>query len=321
MMSVRLSAILMVAFSLSPWSGCTAENSGSVAGGAAEPVSAALSLAGPVSEQFGDVWYQGQAELTSYDLEQARYGEVHAGQAVLIFVTEDLSRAKQVKLDDPRAAGEDAVKVLKLNATRKFLTGIYPYTMMTSVFTPVYRTSDPRTLKVTTTSQEWCGHTFSQINSKDGGYEVRAFSYFESEGDATTSTPDVWLEDEIWTTIRLNPTDLPTGEIEMLPGTMVQRLRHTDWMVQTATATLEPAEGRAGLMVYKVEYPDRTLTIEFQDSFPHEIQGWEDTYRSGWGSGAKELTTRATLKKRIWLDYWTKNSVEDGLYREQLGLE
>ncbi len=59
-------------------------------------------------EQFGDYWYQGKAELTSYDLEQVRYGEKREGEAVLIFVTEDFSKSKQVKLDNPNQAGDDA---------------------------------------------------------------------------------------------------------------------------------------------------------------------------------------------------------------------
>ena len=86
---------------------------------------------------FNSYWYQGKAELTSYNLEQARYGEMREGQAVLIFVTEDFSKSKQVKLDNPGAAGDDAEKVLKLNMTKKFDTGLYPYSMMSSVFTPV----------------------------------------------------------------------------------------------------------------------------------------------------------------------------------------
>ncbi|MDP7238046.1 MAG: hypothetical protein QGI34_15090, partial [Candidatus Latescibacteria bacterium] len=40
---------------------------------------------------FGDYWYQGKAEITSYTLKQARYGEIHDGHVVLIFVTEDFS--------------------------------------------------------------------------------------------------------------------------------------------------------------------------------------------------------------------------------------
>lgn len=68
----------------------------------------------------------------------------------MIFVTEDLSKQKHVKLDDPQANEQDAQKVLKLNLTKKFVTGIYPYPMMLSVFTPVYD-SIPAT-KVTASS-------------------------------------------------------------------------------------------------------------------------------------------------------------------------
>ncbi|MBT5874791.1 MAG: hypothetical protein HOH43_15340, partial [Candidatus Latescibacteria bacterium] len=148
---------------------------------AAPPQSA--TLLGPVSPGFGDYWFQGKAELTSYNLEQGRYGEMHNGHAVLIFVTEDFSKSKHVKLDRPQMAGADKVNVLKLNSTRKFNTGIYPYSMMSSVFTPIQRHIEPRTLKVTTSSQEWCGHTFTQMDLGTDSYDVRLHSYFENEGE------------------------------------------------------------------------------------------------------------------------------------------
>ena len=272
-------------------------------------------------DSFGAYWHQGKAEITSYTLEQARYGEIHQGHAVMIYVTEDFSRKKQVKLDNPRAAGDDRVPILKLNATRKFLTGLYPYSMMTSVFSPVNGAEDPRTLKITTSSQEWCGHTFTQLNRTQKGYLVLGLSYFESEGDETITLEGAIPEDEIWTTIRLDPSKLPTGPFKLIPGTMVQRLKHIPWGVANATARLEPADDD-GLMAYTVSYTDldRTLTIRFNQAFPHEIESWEETYRSGWGAGAANLTTRATRNKRIMSDYWTKNRVVDEALRAELGL-
>ncbi len=282
------------------------------------------------ADAFGEYWYQGRAELTSYALEQARYGEIHQGHAVLIYVTEDFSRKKQVKLDNPGAAGEDRVKVLKLNSTRKFTTGIYPYSMMTSVFSPVDG-GDPRALKITTSSQEWCGHTFTQLNRTSKGYLVLGLSYFESEGDETIKLEGALTEDQVWTTIRLDPSELPTGRLKLIPGTMVQRLKHIPWGVANATARLEPVTPEAGerspagdgLMAYTLDYTDldRTLTIRFQKAFPHEIEGWEETYRSGWGAGAVRLTTRATRLKRMMNDYWTKHRVVDGALRVELGLD
>lgn len=133
--------------------------------------------------EFADYWFNGVAEISSYELQQVRYGEIRQGSAVFVFVTEPFSAAKQVKLDYPENMGEDNIAVLKLNAIRKFNTGIYDYSMMTSVFTPIAIEQYPHTLKTTTSVQEWCGHTFTQFNLKGNKYEVKEFSYFESEGD------------------------------------------------------------------------------------------------------------------------------------------
>ena len=279
----------------------------------------ACSLTGSADE-FGDYWYQGQAEITSYDLEQARYGEVHDGHAVLIFVTEDFSESKHVKLD--KAGGSDAVTVLKLNATRKFNTGIYPYSMMTSVFTPVSADRYPSTLKVNTSSQEWCGHTFTQLNLDDDGYRAKLYSYFERESDRDIHLENVILEDELWNRIRLSPAALPTGELHIIPGTIFQRLSHNAWGAHTASAIFTADPTDPALQVYQLTYADirRTLTIRFRKTFPHEIESWTERAR-GRGPDAPELVTRATRKKRIQLDYWRRHDVADSHYREQLGLK
>ncbi|MGI9534613.1 MAG: hypothetical protein ACR2NW_06660, partial [Thermodesulfobacteriota bacterium] len=104
------------------------------------------------TEQFKNYWYSGNAEITSYKLEQARYGEIHKGYAVLIFVTEDFSKSKHVKLDDPASNKSDAVKILKLNLVKKFNTGVYRYSIMESIFTPVNSGNFPDTLKLTSSS-------------------------------------------------------------------------------------------------------------------------------------------------------------------------
>lgn len=298
--------------------GCSAQSEG---GDSVEVSEVNLNTEMP--DPFGEYWYQGEAEITSYDLEQARYGSMHDGEAVLIFVTEDFSRSKQVKLDNPGAAGDDRVGVLKLNATKKFNTGIYPYSMMTSVFTPIHRMTYPHSLKVTTSSQEWCGHTFSQFNLRKNKFDIQFYSYFESEGDQSLSIDDALLEDEIWTIIRLEPDALPTGGVKIIPGSMYQRLSHTDFKVEQAEATLEPVEGDESLMAYSLAYEgsNRALTIHFKKEFPHEIEGWEERYVSGWGANARELVTTATRKERIKLDYWTRNQPDDEVLRQDLGLE
>ena len=269
----------------------------------------------PVDDSFRKYWYQGKAELTRYNLQQARYGEMHQGEAVLVFVTEPFLNAKQVKYEHGDKTGSQSV--LKLNFTRKFYTGIYPYSMMTSVFTPVdYQKS--RTLKITTSSQEWCGHTFTQMNLRDKGYEVLVRSYFQDEADQNFNISQAWLEDELWTRIRLAPETLPTGDVEIVPGLQFVRLWHKNAKPVKASAKITQ-EGK--LKLYTINYPEinRQLKIQFQNDFPYEIVYWEETQPGGFG-GSAPLTTKATKTKSILLDYWNHNGNEDAHYRKELGL-
>ena len=278
----------------------------------------------PSSAEFTAYWHQGLAEITSYSLEQAQYGEIHRGEAALIFVTEDFSASKQVKLDNPAGAGADRVPVLKLNLTKSFNTGVYPYSMMSSVFTPTDPAAAARTIKVTTSSQEWCGHTFTQLNrSPGGGYRLQELSYFESRGDSRLELPDAPLEDGLWTLLRIDPSALPVGDVELVPGSMYQRLRHQEWRVRRARAAVIPDPDDASLSRYSLDYPDlgRTLTIRFRTAFPHEIESWEESYRAGFGADAPVLTTRAVRKERMMLDYWRRNGVADLPLRARLGLD
>ena len=265
---------------------------------------------------FGDYWYQGEAEITTYRLQQARYGEVRAGEAVLIFVTEPFSLSRQVKLNRAGAAGDDEATVLKLNATRTFTTGVYPYSMMTSVFMPVGEGLMP--LKVTTSSQEWCGQTFTQLNKTSRGWRARLFSYFESEGDQDLTLPEVMSEDGLWTLLRLDPARLPVGEVRLIPSLVHQRLSHRPMQPYAAKASLFSG---GSLRVYTLTYPelDRSVRIHFQADFPFTIEEWEEEQLEG--ANGERLTTRAVRKERAMLDYWRRNSLADSTYRISLGLD
>lgn len=273
--------------------------------------------------QFNDYWYAGKAELTRYDLEQARYGEIRRGDAVLIFVTEDFLTDKQVKYEF--GDKENATSVLKLNFVRKFTTGIYPYSMMSSIFTPV-DVKNQSTLKITSSSQEWCGHTFMQLNRREGEYRIQLRSYFQKEGDQNFTLKPALLEDEIWTKIRLAPNSLPTGEIKIVPGFQYARLRHVPLKIEKATASLTTSRdedlSNQDLQIYTIDYKDlrRKLVIQFENQFPYKIIAWEESYPSGFGPDAKMMTTRAVRTHSLMTDYWTKNKTSDAHLREELGL-
>ncbi len=280
----------------------------------------------PPSEAFQQKWYAGKAELTSYTLQQARYGEIRNGEAVLIFVTEDFSSHKLVKLDEPDKSS-DKVRVLKMNLSKTFITGIYPYSMMLSVFTPLSKDGKEKTIKASCSSQEWCGHSFSQLKVSGKDYNWQLHSYFEKEGQQDKKLDAAILEDELWNRIRINPASLPQGKMTILPGLLWQRLSHIEMKSEEAVLTLSKADtffikDSSILQMYTIHYPaaQRTLQIYFKSAFPHEILGWQETYPDGFGPNKKMLTSKAVRKKTIWLDYWKHNGLADSTWRDTLQL-
>ena len=266
-----------------------------------------------LSQEFKDYWYSGDAEITSYKLEQARYGELREGTAIMIYVTEPFLSGLQVKADisDP-----NNIPVLKLNATKNYLTGIYPYSIMTSSFYPVY--DNQHALKLSFSSQEWCGHVYAQLNNRND-FEIMSHSYFGNEADEDFHLEKTDLENEIWNKIRINPEGLPTGTFEMIPSLEYIRLTHKELKAYNANANLTTSNG---ISIYEIVYPEleRTLKITFQSTFPYTIEEWTDTYKGGFGQKAKILTSTATIINRIKTPYWQQNSNKDLSLRDSLGL-
>lgn len=265
-----------------------------------------------ISEDFKNYWYQGKAEITSYRLSQERYGSLRDGTMVTIFVTEDFNSEMQVKAN---AYTEANVPVLKFNWAKKFLTGIYPYSIMTSAYSPVNRKS--HAIKVSLSAQEWCGHVYMQLNNRES-FEVTSHSYFETEGDRELLLEKTWMEDEVWNLIRINPELLPTGEIKMLPSFESIRLRHRDIKAVPAIASLKQGDS---ITSYQIKYPDiqREVAIYFNSRFPFEIEKWEETNAGSIGDTTKMKTT-AVRMKRIKSAYWMKNNNKDEVLRDSLGL-
>ncbi len=263
-----------------------------------------------LSEEFKSYWYAGEAEITSYKLEQARYGEMRDGTAVLVYVTEDFLPEVQVKADN---YSKSNTPVLKLNATKNFNTGIYPYSIMQSTFYPV--ANNAHAIKVSASIQEWCGQVYTQINNRDD-FEVMSHSYFQSEADENFNIDKTWTENELWTKLRIDPQSLPTGELNIIPSLEYTRLRHKDIKAYNAFAIIKNG-------TYAITYPDlnRTLRINFSTEFPYEIDGWEETTTTGYGASTKTLTTRATKLESVKSAYWGKNRNADEGLRKTLKLE
>ncbi|WP_421807434.1 septum formation inhibitor Maf [Flagellimonas sp.] len=267
----------------------------------------------PISDNFKDYWYAGEAEITSYQLKQARYGELRDGNAVMIYVTEPFLAKEQVKANN---SNPDNVSVLKLNATKNFLTGIYPYSIMSSTFYPVY--DNQHALKTSLSVQEWCGHVYSQLNNREM-FEFMSHSYFEGEADQNFTMDKAALENEIWTKIRIAPEKLPVGDITMIPSLEFLRLRHQEIKAYQATAEIASKDG---ITTYSISYPEleRNLIIHFTSEFPFSIEGWTEEFKSGFGANAKTLTSTASKIKTLKTAYWQQNGNNDLILRDSLGL-
>ena len=259
-----------------------------------------------VSQEFKDYWYAGEAEITSYKLEQARYGEIRNGHAALIYVTEDFLPNIQVKANNQNP---ENISVLKLNATKKFNTGIYPYSIMQSTFYPISK--EQHALKITSSIQEWCGQTYTQLNNKSD-FEITSHSYFEGEADQNYRLEKTVLENELWTQLRLDPKSLPTGDLQIIPSLEFVSLKHIELKPYLANLTLNANS-------YIINYPElnRKLSINFNENAPFEILDWTESFKSG----TEILTTTATKLVTIKSPYWNKKSSKDSVLRKTLKLK
>lgn len=263
--------------------------------------------------KFSKYWYQGKAEINVFDLQQSRYGEVRSGKAVMIFVTEDFSKSKQVKLDNPQDRPSDAQKVIKLNMTREFVTGVYPYHTMLSVFTPVY--DEVKAPKLTASVTEWCGQSFTQLNFKNGNYQAKLFSYFESEGDGEAKINAI-AEEEIFNLIRLNPELVPMGNQKVIPSLIFQRFAHIPLKAEQATLSKKSIGSNQAEIEVVYDEIGRKLSVRYQEFFPFEILSFRETWTKT--NGEQEITT-ATRTSMQMMDYWNKNESIFEPLRKDLG--
>jgi hypothetical protein len=263
-----------------------------------------------LSAEFKDYWYEGTAEISSYDLSQSRYGELRDGTAVMVFVTEPFDEKDQIKAD--RSTTEN-ISVLKLNTTREFVTGIYPYHIMSSTFLPLDK--EHNATKIASSIQEWCGQTYMQFNRNNDNYKVTLHSYFQSEGNKEMSVDNQITENQLPLQLRLDPTKMPVGDLQIIPSLEYLRLKHVETKPYAAVAKLsEIPDG----YLYSVKYPDlgRTIAFKTEKTFPYRILSWMDRYND---NGIPMVST-GTLKKTIKSAYWNKNSTADTVLRDSLDL-
>lgn len=303
--------------------------------------SAGTSLSAEPGAQRGDPLAglrDGKAELSGYRLLQPRYGQPREGTAVMIWVTEPFSRSKHVKLDDWQSAGADRVEVMKLNFTKDFLTGIYPYHVLTSVFSPLRPEGGKgpvslSPIKVSFGGQEWCGNVYMQLDRRDDALFAHWHSYFESEGDgqATLKLPgDTLFEDELWFRVRELSAELRPGRYALVPSLYKTRIAHQKLALQALTVTRKEAPETRTVPFGTFETTRFDLDVEAPGQKPARTTIWVERAPTrrivAWErdvpglSGPEPEREHAELTGSIRDPYWRHNRKGDEALRKKLGL-
>lgn len=278
------------------------------------------------SDDFYAYWGDGQAELSSYRIMESRYGELREATGVLIFVTEEINRRTLIKVESDQPPA-DRIYVLKLNNTLNFLTGIYPYSVMTSVFSAVEGgPSEPgqtfEARKINLSVQEWCGHVFEEAQFRGDEIHGEVNSYFEREGKGPwqLERPDAFVsEDHLPIEIReLKGQFMAAGEtrkVQFLPALWQLRQWHVGRDLVEGTLTKGAPETTAVDGVdyqatpWSWSYASRQVTMWVETAYPRRILRWQDNK-----GGTGELL--ASMR----LPYWRLNKPGDESYRDELRL-
>ena len=294
---------------------------------------------------FWGHWGDGKAEVIGYQLEYPRYGEIRQGTAVTIFVNEDFADSVGVKHEDPSRDRSRVYPAMKLNWIQDFPTGVYDYSLMTSVFSSLaeHRGRPAGSIgKVSFSSQEWCGHVYAQLLFNGVSADLTSHSYFDGEADQKRSfsnQKEGLPEDAVllWARGLAGPKLAPgeSREIPILRSLERSRLIHVDvdWQEGTAarggssstiqvpageftvdryTLTLPAAKAKKLYPVGRgaVTLPARTWTIEVETEFPHRVVRW-----------SRDDGLKAEMIGKTRMPYWgmNRNGYEAAL--EEIGLK
>ena len=267
---------------------------------------------------FWDTWGDGKGELDAYRLVTPRYGAPRTGYALHVFVTETFTDAQRVKSD---GGHRDEFPVLKLNELRRFQTGIYDYSLMTSTFVPLDgRLGVGQPTKVAFSAQEWCGTVFEELLVDPGSARRRRHSYFDGEGDVDDriALPSgAILADTLPIVVRgiVGPT--PVGDHPVFPTVAAERLGHNGLTAQNGTLTVATSIGST--TVPAGTFPTRAVTLQTADggrttwqveeAASHRIVAWE---RSDGEHAELVGSTREP--------YWQEHDPGGEVFLEKLGL-
>jgi hypothetical protein len=264
----------------------------------------------PLVAEFRNYWNSQGSEISSFALHQSKYGQLHHGEATLEYSLAIYSRSRQLPVMKFDTANADHLRVMVLNSRKHFASGLFENSVASTTVIPEVMREGPFALKLVGTVHEREGLSWLQLNLDANKYNVQLRSFNANEGDINRVAMLSVTEDQLWCMIRTNPSALPVGKMQVIPGLTSMRLRQS--VIQPVLAELTLADAlqgdipsaiktRAVLQHYKIEYPvdGRRLDIFFQKDFPFLIEGWKETYVDGQGSKSRKITTSAHRTQTI----------------------
>lgn len=277
---------------------------------------------------FWEVWGDGFAEVSTYELVMPRYGEPRDGESIMIFVSETFSDSQRVKADPGRHPKADEFPVMKLNWQKNFQTGIYDYSEMLSSFLGLGAIGGrlPGTLtKLTFSRQEWCGQMFAQALFDPSRIRVSGSSYFDGDADLAQTLelkPEGISEDGLAFWVRgMAAPFLKPGESRDVPFlTSLRSARDAHQPLAwsrinlTRNATLQKLETPAGefeVETFSAQLANGKGFVFFvEKDSPYRIIRWQFT-----SGEAAELIASERVK------YWELNRPGGEVALRSLGLE
>ncbi len=131
------------------------------------------------------LWEDGLSEMCYYDATCMLYDKPRRYTRVHLMNRQEMDRVHYVKAIK---GTQDPAAVFKLVIAEEIPTENYNYRFLITAF---QERPSLRPLKVSVSSQEWCGHTFKyltwerrkQIRPEDWSLDISCYSYFGNEGD------------------------------------------------------------------------------------------------------------------------------------------
>lgn len=251
------------------------------------------------------LWDDGQAELAHYQGTRVIYGQARPHDQTLITVKEDFNRAFYVKADWPY--GEKSVfPVLKQNQVATIPTPNYPYHYMASVFFDRAKL-EQGALKVTVSSQEWCGITTKEFALYSKVPTLTYMSYWDGQG--TGSKPldvprsGVFFEEELPLLVRtLKFSEGATASFMLMENQTTSNVQLEPKATDAVLTVNKPAEalslplGQIPAEEYwtiTIKTAEKPMTFQVANNYPNTLFAYD--------LGDKR---QYTLKEQERRDYW-----------------